>query len=313
MMLVLDADAVHAALSWPYLVAELQAAHRGPSPLSEVVVQSDPAGSGNQFVTLPGWLPGGLIAVKMVGVFPGNQTADPPQPSVQGLVAAFDGETGAARLVADGAAMTARKTCADSALGAQILAREDADSLLVIGAGALAPHMVAAMCAVRPSISRIEIWNRTHERAANLAADLRLAGFPVAAVKDIDAAVAAADIVSCVTMSNSPLVKGALLQRGSHLDLVGAYLPTMREADDEAIRRAVVFTDTKGNMKNGGDLLQAVNAGVIGWDDVRADLFDLVQGRAFGRMDGAEITLFKNNGGAHLDVFTAAALLKAAR
>ncbi len=173
--------------------------------------------------------------------------------------------------------------------------------------------MVAAMCAVRPSISRIEIWNRTHERAANLAADLRLAGFPVAAVKDIDAAVAAADIVSCVTMSNSPLVKGALLQRGSHLDLVGAYLPTMREADDEAIRRAVVFTDTKGNMKNGGDLLQAVNAGVIGWDDVRADLFDLVQGRASGRMDGAEITLFKNNGGAHLDVFTAAALLKAAR
>ncbi len=310
-MIVLDADAVHATLSWPYLVSELRDAHRGPSPLADVVVQSDPAGSGNQFVTLPGWLPGGLIAVKMVGVFPGNLALTPPQPSVLGLVAAFDGQTGAPRLVADGAAMTARKTCADSALGADILARPDAESLLIVGAGALARHMAGAMQAVRPSIRQIRIWNRTPARAVALAAELAAEGLPVHAVEDLDAATAEADIISCVTMSDRPLVRGALLKPGAHLDLVGAYLPDMREADDDAIRRAAIFTDTKGNMKGGGDLSQAVAAGIINWDDVRADLFEMTKGQVERCTTTQQITIFKNNGGAHLDLFTAAALLKA--
>lgn len=309
-MIVLDAAAVHAALPWPFLVEALRAAHRGSLPVADVVVQSDPVGSGNQFVTLPGWLPGGLIAVKMVGVFPGNLVLRPPQPSVQGLVATFDGQTGAPRLVADGAAMTARKTCADSALGADLLARKEAETLLILGAGALAPHMAAAMAAVRPGLCRIAIWNRTAARAEMLAATLRAGGLPAEAVTDLDGEVARADILSCVTMSDRPLVKGALLKPGAHLDLVGAYLPTLREADDTALVRATLFTDAKSNMRGGGDLVQAVAAGVIAWEDVRADLFDLAQGRATGRRTAEEITLFKNNGGAHLDVFTAAALLR---
>lgn len=310
-MLVLDADAVHAALPWAYLVETLRTAHLGPAPLADGIVQSDPVGSGNLFVTLPGWLPGGLIAVKMVGVFPGNPSATPPLPSVQGLVAAFDGRTGAPRLVADGAAMTARKTCADSALGAALLAHDDAENLLILGAGTLAPHMVEAMRAVRPSIRQIEIWNRTPERAEHLAALLRDKGLPVQAATGLDSAVAKADIISCVTMSDQALVKGALIKPGAHVDLVGAYLPTMREADDDTMARATLFTDTKGNMKGGGDLVQAVASGVIVWEDVLADLFDLLQGVAVGRSGADEITLFKNNGGAHLDVFTAAALLQA--
>lgn len=311
-MILLDAAAVHAALPWTVLVEALRAAHSGALPLADVVVQSDPAGSRNQFVTLPGWLPGGLIAVKMVGVFPGNLDLDldPPQPSVQGLVAAFDGQTGAPRLVADGAAMTARKTCADSALGADLLARPDAETLLIVGAGALAPHMAAAMAAVRPGLRRIAIWNRTAARAETLAANLRAVGLPAEAVTDLDGEVSRADMISCVTMSDRPLVKGTLLKPGAHLDLVGAYLPSMREADDTALARATLFTDAKSNMRGGGDLVQAVAAGVIGWNDVRADLFDLVQGHAAGRHTAEEITLFKNNGGAHLDVFTAAALLQ---
>ncbi len=309
-MILLDATAVHAALPWTVLVEALRAAHSGALPVADVVVQSDPAGSRNQFVTLPGWLPGGLIAVKMVGVFPGNLDLDPPQPSVQGLVAAFDGQTGAPRLVADGAAMTARKTCADSALGADLLARADAETLLIVGAGALAPNMAAAMAAVRPGLRRIAIWNRTTARAETLAENLRAVGLPAEAVTDLDAEVSRADIISCVTMSDRPLVKGALLKPGAHLDLVGAYLPSMREADDKALARATLFTDAKSNMRGGGDLVQAVAAGVIGWNDVRADLFDLIQGHTTGRQTAEEITLFKNNGGAHLDVFTAAALLR---
>jgi len=146
-MILLDAAAVHAALPWTVLVEALRAAHSGALPLADVVVQSDPSGSRNQFVTLPGWLPGGLIAVKMVGVFPGNLDLAPPQPSVQGLVAVFDGQTGAPRLVADGAAMTARKTCADSALGADLLARPDAETLLIVGARALAAPIARALAA----------------------------------------------------------------------------------------------------------------------------------------------------------------------
>lgn len=307
-MHVYDAAAVHAALPWPFLIEALRKAHEGPLPVSDVIVQSDPAGGEGQFVTLPGWARGGPIVVKMVGVFPNNATLVVPQPAVQGLVALFDGSTGQPRIVADGAAMTARKTAGDSALGVSLLARNDAEDLLIVGAGALAPHFATALCTARPSLKRVTVWNRTPARAQAVAAQLKSEGMPVEVSSDLDASVAAADIISCVTMSDRALVKGALLQPGAHLDLVGAYLPTLREADDEALSRGTIFVDSRNNMESGGDLSQAVASGAIGWDAVRADLFDLVQGRNPGRTSEDEITIFKNNGGAHLDLFTAAAL-----
>lgn len=309
-MIVLDADAVHAALPWATLIEDLRKAHEGEMPSSNVVLQEDPRGSGNQFVTLPGWIPGGLIGVKMVGVFPGNAGLTPPQPSVQGLVAAFDGATGAPRMVADGAAMTARKTAGDSALGSFLLARPDAKTLLVVGAGALAPHVAMAHRAARPSIDTVVIWNRTAPRAEQVAADLRAQGVDAQAVSDLDAAVARADVISCVTMSDRPLVKGELLRPGAHLDLIGGYMPTLRETDDTAMRRGSIFLDTRRGMESPGDLAQAVASGAIAWSDVKADLFELVQGLKPGRTSADEITIFKNVGGAHLDLFTASALMQ---
>lgn len=307
-MHVFDATAVHAALPWPYLIEALRKAHLGDMPASEVVVQSDPAGGEAQFVTLPGWAPGGPVVVKMVGVFPQNASLAPPQPAVQGLVALFDGKTGGPLLVADGAAMTARKTAADSALGAAILARADVEGLLIVGAGALAPHFAEAHLAARPSLRRVTIWNRTSARAETVAVELRKKGIDATATNDLDGAVARADIVSCVTMSDTALVKGALLRPGTHLDLVGAYLPTLREADDAALVRGTIFVDSRNNMKGGGDLSQAVASGAITWDAVKADLFELAQGKREGRIGAGQITVFKNNGGAHLDLFTASAL-----
>lgn len=277
-------------------------------PTSEVVVQPDPAGGEGQFVTLPGWAPGGPIVVKMVGVFPLNAALQPPQPAVQGLVTLFDGKTGGPLLIADGAAMTARKTAADSALGAAILARENVEDLLIVGAGALAPHFAEAHLAARPSLRRVTIWNRTSARAEAVAAGLRETGINAAVTDDLDGAVARADVVSCVTMSDTALVKGALLRPGAHLDLVGAYLPTLREADDAALARGTIFVDSRNNMKGGGDLSQAVASGAITWDAVKADLFELAQGKREGRTGAGQITVFKNNGGAHLDLFTASAL-----
>ena len=308
-MRTFDADAVHAALPYAVLIEALRHAHRGPLPLSDVLVQSDPGGSGNQFVTLPGWLSGQLIVVKMVGVFPGNLSRVPPQPSVQGLVAVFDAGTGAPRLVADGAAMTFRKTAADSGLGAALLARAGAETLLVVGAGGLAPHVVAAHRAARPGLNRVLIWNRTPARAATLVARLRAEGIGAELAEDLNTAVPQADVISCVTMSDRALVRGALLKPGAHLDLIGAYLPTMREADDAALARGRLFVDTRNGREGAGELAQAVASGAIGWDAIRGDLFDLVQGRVAGRQSEDEITVFKNIGGAHLDLFTAQALL----
>lgn len=307
-MHVFDAAAVHGALPWPFLIEALRKAHLGEMPTSEVVVQPDPAGGEGQFVTLPGWAPGGPIVVKMVGVFPLNAALQPPQPAVQGLVTLFDGKTGGPLLIADGAAMTARKTAADSALGAAILARENVEDLLIVGAGALAPHFAEAHLAARPSLRRVTIWNRTSARAEAVAAGLRETGINAAVTDDLDGAVARADIVSCVTMSDTALVKGALLRPGAHLDLVGAYLPTLREADDAALARGTIFVDSRNNMKGGGDLSQAVASGAITWDAVKADLFELAQGKREGRTGAGQITVFKNNGGAHLDLFTASAL-----
>ena len=303
------ADEVHRTLDYPFLINALEAAHGGVHPFGDHMVAEDPGGSGNAFVSLLGWKSGSAIAAKLVGVFPGNQRLDPPQASVQGIVAVFDPATGAPRVVADGEAMTFRKTAADSGLGARFLAREDARVLLIVGAGGLAPHVLAAHRAARPSIDRVMIWNRSPKRAEALAARVAEPGLTVEAVTDLDAAVAQADVISCVTMSDQPLVKGALLKPGAHLDLVGAYRTDMREADDDAMARGSLFVDTRHGMEGAGDLFQPVQAGRIAFSDIRADFYDLAQGRHPGRQSAEEITVFKNVGGGHLDLFTAEALM----
>jgi ornithine cyclodeaminase len=134
---------------------------------------------------------------------------------------------------------------------------------------------------------------------------MQIAGVSVSAVRDLDAALPEADVISCVTMSTVPLVKGALLKKGAHVDLIGAYLPTMREADDETIQRGRVFVDTQFGMEGAGDLFQPVERGLLAWSDIQADHFDLCTGAKAGRGGLDEITVFKNVGGGHLDLFTA--------
>jgi ornithine cyclodeaminase len=300
-----DADQVHQLLDYPRLVAALRQAHRHHEmPQLHVDVQGDCGNFDNKFVSLLSWASGEMIAVKMVGVFPGNTSLSPPQPSVQGLVALFDGRTGAALATCDGASLTFRKTAADSALGVDLLARPDAKILLVVGAGGLAPHVVAAHTSIRPSIRQVLIWNRNLEKAEQLADRLRAEGRNVTAVSSLDGAIAEADIISCVTMATEPLVRGALLKRGAHVDLIGAYTPDMREADDDVLRRAGrLFVDTRNNSEGSGDVAGPLAAGVIDRSHIVADLFDLCKGRHPGRESDDEITVYKNVGGGHLDMF----------
>jgi len=304
-----SAKRVAALLDYRTLIEALRLAHReGAMPDISWRVDGERDNPRNKFVQLHAWEPGAAIAVKLVGVFPGNLDRKPPEPSIQGLVILFDGETGAPLLTADGAEMTFRKTAADSALAADYLARRDARVLLVAGAGGLAPHVIAAHRAVRPSIERVLIWNRTPGRAEALAAGLR-PSLDAQAVATMAEALPAADIVSCVTMATAPVVRGALLKEGAHVDLIGAYLPEMREADDDVARRAgAIFFDNRLGIEESGEVIEPLARGLITRKELVADLFDLCAGRHRGRQTERQITMYKNCGGAHLDLYTARCL-----
>ena len=256
---------------------------------------------------MPAWQAGagGYAGVKIVSVFPGNAARG--KPSVIGTYLLLDGDSGEPLAALDGQALTAWRTAAASALAASYLAAPDARRMVMVGAGALAPRLIAAHAAVRP-IEEVAIWNRNAERAARLAADLDRPGLRVTATDDLGAAIAGADIVSAATMSREPLIRGDWLKPGAHLDLVGAYNPAMREADDAAIARATVYVDTRaGALAEAGDIVQAIASGALDEARIAGDLFDLCRGDAPGRRSAEEITLFKSVGTAIEDL--AAAIL----
>jgi ornithine cyclodeaminase len=258
--------------------------------------------AGDRLLLMPAWAAGGL-GVKIVTVFPGNRARG--LASVSALYLLLDGTTGHPLALIDGEALTLRRTAAASALAATYLARPDSKRLLVVGTGALAPYMAAAHCAVRP-MERVLVWGRSAGHARATVARLVAGGLPAEACGDLAAGLAAADIVTCATTAREPIVRGALVQPGTHVDLVGAFTPEMRESDDELVKRAEVFVDTfAGALKEAGDLTQAIAAGVIGREHVRAELADLVTGRHAGRSAAEAVTVFKSVGTALEDLCAA--------
>lgn len=244
-----------------------------------------------------------VMGVKLVSVVPGNATRGAA--SVVGAYVLMSGVTGEPLAVLDGTRLTLWRTAAASALAADHLALPTAERLVMVGAGSLAEHLIEAHAAVRP-IREVCVWNRSADKAEALAAKFAGRGFTVRAVEDLEAAVRAADVVSTATMSSEPIVRGAWLKPGAHVDLVGGYTPKMREADDAAVGRARVFVDTReGALHEAGDITQPIERGVIGADDIVGDLFDLTAGRTRGRASASEITLFKSVGTALEDLVTA--------
>lgn len=226
-------------------------------------------------------------------------------PTVQASYLLIKNDTGETVAIMDGTELTRRRTAAASALAADYLARPDASTLVLVGAGALGSHFVRAHAAVRP-IRKVFIYNRSPEKAAALAGELKGEGFAATAVTDLEAAVRQADIVSCVTTSTKPIVRGQWLKPGAHVDLAGAFKPTMRETDGEVVARARVFVDTReGALSEAGDLLQARDEGKFDFAHVQGDLFDLCRGTVQGRKTPGEITLFKSCGTALEDLATA--------
>jgi alanine dehydrogenase len=241
--------------------------------------------------------------VKLVSVFPGNEAKG--LDSIQGSYVLFDGKTGLPIAYLDGAALTLRKTAANSALAADLLARDDATTLTMVGAGALAPYLAAAHAAVRP-IKRILWWNRNRSKLKTALAQIQLPGIEVTGVEDLAAAVAASDIVSCATRATQPVISGDWLKPGAHLDLVGGYLPEMREADDVTLQRAArCYVDARfTTLAVAGDICQPIATGLVRAEDV-VDLAQVIRGERPGRQSPTEITWFKSGGGGHEDLAVA--------
>ncbi|WP_046864061.1 ornithine cyclodeaminase family protein [Microvirga massiliensis] len=307
-MRVITASEIDAALTFESLIEAVKEAFLG-----DVVVPArhhhdmeQPAGATATLLLMPAWTgatsPEGFIGVKVLSVFPDNGARG--LPSIQGTYILLDGRTGVPHAALDGSRLTVWRTAAASALAARHLAHPEASRMVMVGAGALAPFLIRAHRSQRP-IRDVKLWNHRPERAVALAAQLAAEGLPVAATEDLETAVREADLVSCATLSGVPIVKGAWLKEGAHLDLVGAFSPRMREADDHALQRSEVYVDTPVALSEGGDVALALASGAIDRDHVRGTLVDLCrEGGVRNRAPGA-ITVFKSVGAAIEDLAAA--------
>ena len=278
-MRIVTGDDIGSVCSWPFAVEALRAGHlMPPADLRDSLIEN----AGRKMLVRTAWIPGLASGVKAVTIYPDNPSSEQALPSVQGQVLLFDEAQGNVVAVLEGVDLTAWKTAGDSALGSSCLSRADVKTMLMVGAGSMAGPLIAAHRAVRPSLDRVMIWNRSAARAEDLAATLD--GVATEVVSDLDEAVSRADLIS------------------------SAYTPTMREADDATLTRGRLFVDSRATtIAHIGELMIPLASGAITEADIEGDMHDLVQGKA-GRQSPEEITVFKNGGGAHLDVMMAHAV-----
>jgi ornithine cyclodeaminase/alanine dehydrogenase-like protein (mu-crystallin family) len=306
----ISADEIDAALDFPALVDALRAAFTGGffAPTRHHYSIDRPGESAATHLLMPAWtLPSregeAYVGTKIVNVFPDNSARG--LPAVLGLYALQSGVTGQTLATLDGTKLTHWRTAAASALATRFLARADATKLLIVGAGALAPYLARAHASVRP-INSVAVWNHRRAGAERMAQGLGAHGLRAQVADDLEQAVGHADIVSCATLAAAPLIEGAWLREGQHVDLVGAFNMGMREADDAALRRTRIFVDTPAALTEGGDVALGLRSGAINRVDIVADLAALCAG-APGRGPAKEITLFKSVGASIEDL--AAAIL----
>lgn len=302
----LDASAVDVP-DWRGYVAALEQGHKRPrAEIADVFLGPEQ----RTLLSRAAHIEGLGFGVKSVTVVPGNTALG--LATIHGAMLLFEDGTGNHVATLDSALITNLKTVSDSLLGARLLARKDSRRLLVVGAGTVAATLLKAYPIFFPDLERIEIWNRTTASAEALARETD-AAVPVNAVTDLEAAVGAADIVATATMAKAPVVKGAWLKPGTHLDLVGAFRADMREVDDAALLRSRIFVDSRdATVEHIGELKIPISTGVISVGDICGDLYDLVGG-AEGRLSDEDITIFKNGGGAHLDLMVGFAIVDGAR
>jgi len=304
-MIVLDSEQIRARVSMPQLIEALRNAFAREFQTPPRQLMKVPGGQGDRLLlSMPAFAPDGAATIKLASVFPDNAARGIP--TIHGAIVVFSAH-GAPTAVLDGGMVTKLRTAAASALASTYLSRADSANLVIFGTGALAPYMAQAHCAARP-VRKIRVCGRNEARVAETVASIRALVGPadVQPASSPQAAVADADIVSCATSAESPVVQGAWLKPGAFLDLVGSFSPHKRECDDDAVRRARLFVDTfEGAMSEAGDLLDPLERGIIRREQIEAELADLVAGRTRGRTSPQEITLFKSVGTAIEDMAAA--------
>jgi len=300
------AEELREGLDLASLIDALYSGHKGSRPeLTESLIGPDT----NRYLIRSAHDGGLLMGSKLITIVPDNPQ-ERALPSVQAVIVLFDANSGAPLVALDATELTYWKTSADSALGSRLLSRRDARVLVMAGAGGLAPWLVRAHLLARSGLEKVLVWNRTPAHARTCVSMLKDEGVAAQIADDLEEAVRQADIISTATMAREPILHGAWLKPGTHVDLVGGFSPDTREADDETLRRARLFVDCRESALAGvGDILTPLGSGVIEKSYIQGDLYDLAQGSVSGRIDEKDITLFKNAGGAHLDLMVAAAVL----
>ena len=293
-------------LDWRDAVSALRAGHRLPKAQIADMFLGPATGT---MMTRSAFIEGLGYGAKPFTVFDGN--AAKGLPTVQGAMLVFDKDDGHLRAIVESRLVTEWKTAADSVLGASLLARPDSRHLLVVGAGTVAASLVRAYTAVLPGIERVSVWGRRPEQAQALVASLGDVQADLAAVPDLQEALGQADIVSSATMAREPVIRGDWVRSGTHVDLIGAYKADMREGDDALMARAALFVDSRETAAHIGELLMPLASGAITADSIKGDLYDLLRPGARLRQSGDEVTVFKNGGGAHLDLMIAAWIIDA--
>ncbi|KAJ4705941.1 delta(1)-pyrroline-2-carboxylate reductase-like [Melia azedarach] len=307
----ISAESLHSILSHHSLIQHFHSSLSKVSPTIQTPIrQSYAVSASSSLLLMPSWssspsLP--YIGVKLVTSFPQNSGIN--LPGIHGSYVLFSSSTGQTLASMDGTVLTLYRTSCVSGLASKILARNDSKVLVMIGAGALAPHLIKAHLAARPSLKRVIIWNRSMRKASDLAMYLKHSGDHSGVCfesnEKLEEITELGDIVSCATNSEIPLVRGGKLKAGAHLDLVGSYKHTMRECDDEAIKRGRVFVDNDAALVEAGELVGAFERGVIKEEDVVGNLVELIDGKKLGRRDSEEITVFKSVGSGIVDMLAA--------
>lgn len=302
----LDAKQVQDALSFPTLINALKEAFCSEItvPLRHHHDMANPQASRETTLLLmPAWQAGEKAGVKMVTVAPDNAALG--LPSIQGIYLLMDLQTGTPEIMMDAPTLTTNRTAAASALAASFLARRTASHLFIVGTGALSPQLIRAHHAVSP-ITHITVWGRSAAKAQAVIDQVSDLSLTCKITDSIEDGVRHADIISVATLSQTPLIKGEWLSAGQHVDLVGAYRPDMREADDDVVKRCDIFVDSRpGATKETGDIRIPLESGIITLDDLNADLFELCNGSHTGRENDQQITLFKSVGHALEDLAAA--------
>lgn len=305
-MKYIEADELEQLLTYEELIPKINEAfaqdynipmrhhHQYPNPKE---------GMESTLLLMPAWDNGENLGVKIVNVSPNNSQYN--LPSIQGLYIYFDLQTGTPKVLMDAKKLTVKRTAAASALASQYLSREESSTLLVIGTGALSAELIQAHCAVRP-ITKVLIWGRSEEKAQQVVDSVSINNASIDTVNTIEEGLEQADIISCATLSPTALVFGKDLKPGQHLDMIGAYKPDMREMDDEVLAKSDVYVDNiEGATKETGDLAIPIANGTFKVEDIKADLFELAQGKKAVSRSAETITCFKSVGHALEDLAAA--------